>query len=70
MHQLEEHYKQEIAQLDIKINGYKKRLECAKKTKDFDEMFVCQRLLKVLNGEREDLTFSLRSIQKYLEEVD
>ena len=70
MYQLEEHYKQEIAQIENKINRYKQRLEFAKKTRNFDEVFVCQRLLKVLNGEKEDMTFSLRSIQKYLEEVD
>jgi hypothetical protein len=68
MNSLKRQYEEEIGNLDLKINKYKKRLDIARRLKDFDEIFVCQRLIKVLNGEREDLTASLNAIKNYLKE--
>ena len=65
---LQKQYIEEIENLDLKIAKYKKRLDVARRLKDFDEVFICQRLIKVFNGEREDLTASLNAINKYLEE--
>lgn len=65
---LQKQYIEEIENIDLKIAKYKKRLDIARRLKDFDEVFVCQRLIKVLNGEREDLTASLNAIKNYLKE--
>ena len=65
---LQKQYIEEIENLDLKIDKYKKRLDIARRLKDFDEVFICQRLIKVFNGEREDLMASLNAIKNYLKE--
>jgi hypothetical protein len=65
---LQKQYIEEIENIDLKIANYKKRLDIARRLKDFDEVFICQRLIKVFNSEREDLTASLNAINKYLKE--
>ena len=67
LEQLRQQYIDDVEDLEIKIEKYKQRLRQAQKIKDFDDVFICQRLLKVFHHEKEDMKFTIKALTKYIE---